>query len=381
MKIGIDGRSLNTNRAIFRYTKNLLNSLAQIDRENEYFLFMEGGQNLDKVSFLNLSVNWRLVKAPRKIVLKDHFLFERFMRGFNLDVFFHPDNTEFLHCHPRSIVAIHDLIPYLLPKLCLSTNWLVRKRQELYLAMQKRAVLTSARHIITMSQNSQSDLINVFGLEKEMVSVTHEAVEDSYRPVPKKEAYDAASKYGVSGEYIFCHAGFSPYKNILGLVSAFCGFSRYNPAVSLVLGGAYKKGDSYLKIITTLIKKQGLSERVVFTGYIPEENLPAVYSGATAFVYPSFYEGFGIPPLEAQACGVPVLCSNNSSLPEVVGDAALLFDPRSPEEMTEKLARVCNDAGLRNKLIELGFNNVKRFSWVRCARETLEIFNKIHREA
>lgn len=379
MKIGIDGRSLNTNRAIFRYTKNLLNYLSQIDKENEYFLFMEGGQNLDHVNYLNLSVNWRLIKAPHKIVLRDHFFFERFIRGYDLDVFFHPDNTEFLHCHPRSVVAIHDLIPYILPKLSLSSNFLTRKRQEFYLSLQKKAIITSAQHVITMSRNSQKDLVNILGLENGKITVTHEAAETAYKPVLKTEVVSVLEKYGVAGDYIFCHAGFSPYKNIFGLVTAFCEFARYNPGVSLVLGGTYQKTDPYFKKVSALIKKYGLYDKIIFTGYIPEENLPAVYSGAVAFVYPSFYEGFGIPPLEAQACGVPVLCSNTSSLPEVVGGSALLFAPESTEDICEKMAKIYADGALRNELIGLGFNNVKRFSWQKCARETLSVFENVYR--
>lgn len=379
MKIGIDGRSLNTDRAIFRYTKNLLNSLSEIDEENEYLLFMEGAQPLNDIKYLNLSVNWRLVKAPHKIVLKDHFLFHNFIKRFNLDLFFHPDNTEFLSCHPRSVVAVHDLIPYLLPKLSLSSNPLVRKQQDLYFYLQKKAIINSSSHVITMSNNSKKDLANVFGIKNDSISVTYESVEATYKPVPKPETLDILEKYGVDGDYIFCHAGFSPYKNVLRLVEAFFEFSKYNPGVSLVLGGAYQMDDSHYKEINGVLGKYLLHDKVIFTGYIPEEQLPAIYSGALLFVYPSMYEGFGIPLLEAQACGVPVVCSNTASLPEVVGNSAVVFDPLSVADMAEKLAKVYANEGLRRELVEAGFTNVKRFSWSRCAKETLKVLEDVYK--
>lgn len=379
MKIGIDGRSLNTNRAIFRYTKNLLNSLSEIDKENEYLLFMEGDQPLNEIKYLNLSINWRLVKAPHKMVLKDHFLFHNFIKRFNLDLFFHPDNTEFLSCHPRSVVAVHDLIPYLLPELSLSSNPLVRKRQDLYFYLQRKAIINSSSHIVTMSNNSKKDLVNIFGIKNDSISVTYESVEAAYRPVSKLETLETLEKYGVSGDYIFCHSGFSPYKNVLRLVEAFFEFSKYNPGVLLVLGGAYQMDDSYYKEINGVLGKYLLHDKVIFTGYIPEEQLPAIYSGALLFVYPSMYEGFGIPLLEAQACGVPVVCSNTASLPEVVGSSAVVFDPLSVADMAEKLAKVYANEGLRRELVEAGFTNVKRFSWERCARETLKVFEDVYK--
>ncbi len=379
MRIGIDGRSLSTNRAIFRYTKNLLNSLSEIDKENEYLLFMEGDQPLNDIKYLNLSTNWKLIKAPRKIVLKDHLCFNNFIKKFSLDVFFHPDNTEFLICHPRSVVTVHDLIPYIFPKLSLSSNLLKRGSQNLYLSLQRKAILRSARHIITVSNNSKSDLIRLFGMTPDFVSVTQESVEDVYRPVSKTETIKVLASYGVSGDYIFCHAGFSPYKNLLNLVEAFFEFSKYNSGISLVLGGAYQRRDPYFKKINDILGKYLLHDKVIFTGYIPEESLPAIYSGALLFVYPSLYEGFGIPLLEAQACGVPVVCSNTASLPEVVGDSAVLFNPLSVSDIAEKLVRVYANDGLRKELTELGFINVKRFSWLKCARETLSVLETVYK--
>jgi glycosyltransferase involved in cell wall biosynthesis len=379
MRIGIDGRSLITDRAIFRYTKNLLNSLSQIDKDNEYLLFMEGGRPLGEVDYLNLSTNWRLIKAPHKIVLRDHLFFNQLVKKFNIDVFFHPDNTEFLFCHPRSVVTVHDLIPYIYPESSLSPNLLKRCRQTLYISLQKRAISSSASHIITVSNNSKADLMRLFGLSSDSITITQESAEDRYKPVPRAETVKVLENFGIGGDYIFCHAGFSPYKNLLNLVEAFREFSRYNPGVYLVLGGSYRRNDPYFKRIDSVLGKYLLRDKVLLTGYIPEENLPAIYSGAILFVYPSLYEGFGIPLLEAQACGVPVVCSDTSSLPEVVGESAVTFDPSNVSDIADKIVRVYSNEVLREKLTGLGFINVKKYSWLRCAKETLSVFEAVYK--
>lgn len=380
MKIGIDGRSLTSDRAIFRYTKNLLNSLAQIDRENDYLLFIEGEGPLIDVKYLNLSANWRLVKAPNKLVLRDHLFFRRFIEPYCLDLVFHPDNTEFFWCHRNSIVTVHDLIPYLIPELSLSSNQLIKIKQKLYLHLQEKAFRKSCSQIITVSQNSKNDLINLFGFAEEKISVTYEGIEPTYRPSSKEAILRMRQRYGITGDYIFCHAGFSAYKNVQRLVEAFADFSNSFAGIPLVLGGAPMEKDSYFENLVKNIGKLSLGEKVIFTGFIPEEILPDVYSGAVCFVYPSLYEGFGIPPLEAQACGVPVLCSNTSSLPEVVGKSALLFDPENTQEITEGLARIVKDNEFKCRLIQEGFTNVKRFSWNKCAEETLKVFENVRKK-
>lgn len=380
MRIGIDGRNLKTNRAIFRYTKNLLNWLSIIDKNNEYLLFMEGEQALSEINYLNLSLNWRLVKAPGKIVLRDHWFFKKFIDKQKLDIFFHPDNTEFLNCHPRSVVTIHDVIPFLLPEFSLSQKFVLRWRQELYLKLQRKAIKNSARHIIAVSENTKKDAIGVFGLKGESISVIYEAAEEAYKPAGPDEIAKVKGEYGLSGDYIFCHAGFSSYKNILLLVTAFADFSRLVPGVSLVLGGTYNRKDSYQRQIFGEINKRLLNDRVIFTGFIKESKLPSVYSGAKLFVYPSLYEGFGLPILEAQACGVPVLCSGVSSLPEISGSGAEFFDPNDASDLLNKMLKIYRSGLISKDLVTQGFLNAGKFSWKKAAEQTLEVFESVFKK-
>lgn len=382
MKIGIDGRSLKTSRAIFRYTKNILNNLSLIDKDNEYFLFVEGGEELANLNYLNLSLNWRLVKAPTKIVFRDHFFFYDFLKRFSLDLFFHPDNTEFLNCLPRSVVTIHDLIPYRFPELSLSANPLKRLRQNLYLNLQKRALNNSSRFVITVSENSKNDIIGFLGISSDKIAVIPEAVEPNFRPSSQNEILEVKNKYRIEGEYLFCHSSFSAYKNLIRLIDAFALIARDFPNLQMVFGGHVSdsdwQGKNYYRRLVSKITSFGLSNKVIFTDFVPEEILPALYSGAKIFVYPSLYEGFGIPILEAQACDLPVVTSRTSSLPEVSGDSALLADPLDMADIAEKISSFLRNENLRLNYVGRGRENVKRFSWQKSARETIEVFRKVY---
>lgn len=385
MRIGIDGRCLSTGRAIARYTTNLLNQLSVVDRKNDYYLFIDGGQKLSEISSLRLSPKWELIKSPRKLVLKDHFLFNHHLKKFNLDLFFHPDNTEFLYCQPKSVVTIHDLIPYLYPSLSLSSNLFKKLSQRIYLRLQKAAVTRSAFRVIAVSQNSKKDLQKIFNLPGKMITVTYEAPSANFFPQSKEKIAEVKNRFGIKDEYIFTNSGFSPYKNILTLLEAFSEVAKIYPDLKLVLGGSCSPGDlnaagGYFQKIRARASQLDLGRRVVFTDYIGEDYLPALYAGAKIFVYPSLYEGFGLPLLEAQACGLAALAASVASIPEVVGRSAGLFEPRSQSQMRDRILEILGDEARRLNLIRAGFENVKRFSWEKCARQTLEVFEEANQE-
>ncbi|MCL5004193.1 MAG: glycosyltransferase family 4 protein [Patescibacteria group bacterium] len=382
MRIGIDGRNLNTGRAIFRYTKNLVNSLARLDTKSEFFLFLDGQTKLQDADFLSLTPNWRLVAAPSKWVLRDHLLFKHFIDRFNLDIFLHPDNTEFLFCHPKSVVVLHDLIPYLLPNQTLSPNQLDRLRQRFYLYLQRKALKSSAA-IITVSQNSKADISRLFGIDEEKITVVYEGTESSFKPPSADGIENVLIKFKLGKDYFLCHSGFSPYKNLLCLVEAFDFFSKEFPAYQLVLSGKIsdsqtRDGGKYYQSVRKEVERRGLASKVIFAGFVEEADLPALYGGARGFVYPSLYEGFGLTPLEAQACGTPVACSNRASLPEVVGKSALMFDPEKTSEISDALLQLAGDENLRRQLIDEGLKNVSRFSWEACAAGVLKVLVSIY---
>jgi len=216
--------------------------------------------------------------------------------------------------------------------------------------------------------------------------------ETTFQPVRDEEAIEAVkARYGIAGDYVLFVGTLQPRKNLIRLIEAFSPSTRLrraqssrsgrrlsnpqSPISNLQLVIAGKKGWLYEEIFQQ-VEELELEGKVVFTGYVVAGDLPALLSGAGLFVFPSLYEGFGLPVLEAMACGTPVICSNASSLPEVAGDAALLVDPLDVEGLAAAMERVLGDEALRAELIERGFERARKFSWERCARETLDVLER-----
>ena len=269
--------------------------------------------------------------------------------------------------HPRrSIATVHDLGYLHYPEahrpldrryLHWSTGWNAR---------QAVAVLAD-------SAATKADLVQTYGVDASKVHVVYLGRDETLAPVRDPDALAAVrERYRISEHYLLYVGTLQPRKNLARMMQAFYQLAA-EPAladVQLVLAG--KRGWLYDDLFAQ-VARLGLSERVIFPGYIADQALPALLSGALGFVFPSLYEGFGIPVLEAQACGVPVMTSNNSSLPEVAGDAALLVDPHDVDAIAEAMYKLVTDDALRAELVRRGFENVKRFSWEKCARETLKV--------
>ena len=272
-------------------------------------------------------------------------------------------------------------------------------------AILKTLVPFSARRaarVITVSQHAKREIVQRYGIDPQRVAVTYEAAAEQFRPVTDPAALQAVrARYGIGdGPFLLALGNLQPRKNIGRLVEAFgkvvnseqfsviSGLSetvsedrspitdhstslRYGTACSLVIAGKALWRES--EIFAT-VQQAGLEERVVFPGYVDDADLPALYSAATAYVYPSLYEGFGLPPLEAMACGTPVVCSTAASLPEVVGDAAVSIDPLRVDSLAQGLREVLGNAGLRDDLRARGLRRAAQFSWDRCAAETLAVY-------
>ena len=204
--------------------------------------------------------------------------------------------------------------------------------------------------------------------------MVHEGVHEKYRPMGHRpEVTQVLKRYGISGSYLLYVGRFHAGKNLIRLLQAFATVKK-QAALKLVLVGRelFDASPIYREVL-----RLGLEQDVVFSGYAAEEDLPYIYSGATAFVYPSLFEGFGLPPLEAMACGTPVISSSAASLAEIVGDAGLLFDPYNLEELTECLFRILTDESLRGDLRQRGLDRVRQFSWENAAANTLKVYKEI----
>jgi glycosyltransferase involved in cell wall biosynthesis len=267
------------------------------------------------------------------------------------------------------VTTVHDLIPYVLPQTC------TRRYLERFLARMPE-ICARSRLILTVSRHTRRDLCRILGVPEAKVVVTPEAPEPCYRPLPFTESNArVAEAYGLTGPYFLYVGGFSPRKNLSVLLSAYAAVRQELPDhPPLVLAGQLDEAGLRLK---DRARDLGLAGEVLFPGFVPLADLPYLYRSARLFVYPSLYEGFGLPPLEAMATGTPVISSRESSLPEVVGEAGLLIDAYDPDDLAGALVRVNRDQGLREALRHRGLAQAKQFSWRRTAAETLLAYEAV----
>ncbi len=281
------------------------------------------------------------------------------------DVLFVPAHVLPLIRPRRALVTVHDLgyryFSQAHPRL-----------QQLYLDLSTRWNAWVATHILADSEATRTDLVKLYNTPPEKVTVAYPGYDETLSPVRDPAALAAVrTRYDIPGDYFLYLGTLQPRKNLARLIQA---YSRLPTQASLVLAG--KRGWLSDDLVP-LVRRLGLEGRVLFTGYIPIEDRAPLLSGALAFVFPSLYEGFGLPILEAQACGCPVICSSTSSLPEVAGDSALQVPPDDVHALADAMARLEGDPELRRDLIERGFANIRRFSWERCARTVLRVIENL----
>ncbi len=271
----------------------------------------------------------------------------------------------FMPCRYRNVITVCDVTPLLFPGTHGRMNvW----HHQLALP----AILRRADRIMTISECSKRDIVRLYGVPAEKVTVTMLAADMSFCPVPA--GLPGRLVTDLPRPYILNVGTLEPRKNLDGLLRAFAAARRQGLPHTLVIAGARGWGKSRL---APLVAQLGLADAVLFTGFVADEDLPHLYVGADFFIYPSLYEGFGLPPLEAMACGTPVITTNVSSLPEVTGDAALLVDPRSEAELAAAMLRLAGDSQLRQDLRERGLARAKEFSWQRTVSETLAVYREL----
>jgi glycosyltransferase involved in cell wall biosynthesis len=286
------------------------------------------------------------------------------------DVLFVPAHVLPLFHPRRSVATVHDLGFRYYPEAH-------RPADRRYLAWATAWNARRSTAVLADSQATRSDLVWEYGVSESKVHVVYLGRDESLIPVTDPEALEKTRvRYGLGKRYLLYVGTLQPRKNLGRMVEAFARLASAPLMVDVQLVLAGRRGWLYEDLFSQ-VRRQGLQERILFPGYVDEADLAALYSGALGYVFPSLYEGFGMPVLEAQACGVPVMTSNNSSLPEVAGDAALLVDPTDVDAIADAILRLATDEALRARLVERGFENVKRFSWEKCARETLEVLESV----
>jgi glycosyltransferase involved in cell wall biosynthesis len=379
MNIVVDVRPLLGGRlsGVEVYTLKLLEHLFKIDTNNRYVLFANSAKNdlPDLSRFLSARV--RLIKTtfPNKIlnillVLTGHPLLDRMIRrripDFKTDIFFQPDLRPLaLSRGIRTVCTVHDLSYRRFPHFFSLKTRLWHR----FLNAGKR--LQHFDRIISVSDFTKGELVSTYGIDPDSITVIHEGVEEDFctkvRPAHMKSVI---KKYGLPERYFLFLATHEPRKNLARIIEAFRLFKKSSSAdYKLVIVGM--RNDA-------IFAKMNLStdSDVIFTGFVPEADKPCLFNGAAAFLYPSIYEGFGLPLLEAMRCGTPVITSDTSSMPEICGDAAILVDPHSVQGISEAMTASL-DPAIREKLKKAMSRRIDLFSWKKCARRTLALFDSI----
>lgn len=366
MRVGIDARLVYYSQAgIGQYILHLVDGLAAVDHENEYVLLQSRKDNttiLEKPNFRRVSL-W----TPSHHRLERHSLNVELMR-LGLDVLHSPDFIPPHRPSCKSVITVHDLAFLLYP------HFLTRESARYYGHIDQAVRWTD--HIISVSESTKRDTIQHLGVAEDKITVVHEAANPIFRPVDREEATEQVrNRHGVDGPYILFVSTIEPRKNVPSLVRALWQIQEcYKEDVRLVLAG----GRGWLfEDAFAMVEELKLDGRVHFLGRVSSEDLLYLYNAAQMLAHPAFYEGFGLPPLEAMACGLPVIVSNVASLPEVVGDAALLVDPHDVDELTFAMWRVLNDPDLCQEMREKGLKQAGCFSWERAARETAAIYQQV----
>jgi glycosyltransferase involved in cell wall biosynthesis len=267
----------------------------------------------------------------------------------------------------RRVVTVHDVIPYVYPQTCSRLDWLIYR---FWLPL----VVSRLDAIITVSAQSKSDIVKYLRVSPEAVIVIPEAASTNYRPLSATACQPVLARYGIDFPYVLYVGSIEARKNLPRLLQAFAYLQGRLEHWKLVVVGARRWKSSP---VYETVRRLGLEQRVHFTGYVEEADLPALYSAASLFVFPSLYEGFGLPVLEAMACGTPVVTSNTSSLPEVAGDAALLVDPYDVAAIAKAVRRLLEDTALAADLRTRGLARAAQFNWERTARETIAVYERV----
>ncbi|TSC93474.1 MAG: group 1 glycosyl transferase [Candidatus Berkelbacteria bacterium Licking1014_7] len=353
MKIGIDIQTTLGQKTGFGfYVENLVAELKKIDRKNEYVYFAPKKES-------DLSMPGRFYW--------DQFSISYRARQAKVDIFHQPSFSLPLLFPGKVIATVHDLIAVLFAE-----HIPFFSRQ--FFGHWMPFTYHKADHIMCISEHTKKDLVKIIGVPEEKISVVYLAASEDYKPA--KSVKMPPARLGITQPY-FLHVGtLNPRKNLAFLIDVFFAIARKYPNYQLVFTG--KRG-WYFEELFEQVKKLGLQKSIIFTDYLTEAEKIQLYQASFGFLFPSIYEGFGLPPLEAMKCGIPVIASNASSIPEVVGDAGILLPPDDKIEWVKAISNLIQRHNLRQTMMIKGFQQAQKFSWRRNASETLEIYEKVYR--
>ena len=360
MKIGMDIQSVHDRpTGIGYYTKNLLENMSGVPgMEFSHYKCPKAGDlnTVERVYWENVSLP-KLIRKDRPDILH--------ITGFA--------GPKFLKDAVK-ITTVNDLIGMIYPGNLAPVS-------RFYWQRWLPACVKNSSLIIAISEHTKRDIVRLLGISPDKIRVTYLAANKSFRYISDRQnLHGVLKKYGINSKYILSVGTIEPRKNFANLIKAFALYLERikKEEISLVIVGG--KGWAYNECLKAAIG-MGIQRHVIFCDYVDDSDLPIIYNMAELFIFPSLYEGFGLPVLEAMCCATPVICSNTSSLPEVTADAAVLIDPFNRPEMTNAIENVLSDRGLKKSLSDKAMRQSSRFSWSRTARETISVYKEAMSES
>lgn len=370
--IGIDARLFGTAQSagIGTYTEELIGNLLKVDKHNRYTVFAKP-ETVQFFPFYSPNLDKKPTPFPH-YTYSEQFLFPQLLLRSNLNLIHYTNfNSPIFLRGIKSVVTIHDLTLWFFPG---------RKQRSFFRKMMYRYIIKksceNASRIIAVSRHTKEDIVKHLGISPDKISVVYEAVASRITEVKDVKKIEAIrTRYDLNRPFFMYVGQWRTHKNLVRLIRAFALFRhRYELDYQLVLVG---KVDPMSPEVQATINQLNLQRHVVLAGYVADGDLGAFFTAAQAFVFPSLYEGFGLPPLEAMMAGTPVISSNASCLPEVLGDAALYFDPEDIEDMALKMQQIATSYHLRKSLKEKGLKHAKKYSFARMAKETLSVYQEV----
>lgn len=373
LRIGIEAQRVFRKRkhGIENAALENIRELQRLDKQNQYFVFVKDDEDRQ---CLSSSDNFTIVALPSvNYAIWEQYILPREIRKYKLDLLHCTGNTAPAVNKVRTLLTVHDVM---------FSNWknmkgtAYQKFGNLYRSMIFPR-LAKYDHLVTISQQAKEEIVQHMKIKPDRIDVIYNGVHPRFRVIDDLGELDSArSRLGLPGKYILFFSNPSPRKNSVHVLKAFAAFAAQNSEVDLVITDPY---GNYVKPLLESLQLNQWASRIHVLDYVDVNDLPALYNNAMIYLFPSLEEGFGLPIAEAQACGTPVLSSNLSAMPEVAGNAALLVDPRSVEEISNGLLSLAGDAKLRQELREKGFQNAQRFSWTRSANELMALYQRMCR--
>ncbi len=368
MRVAIDARKLH-DFGIGTYIRNLLRHLARIDRESE-FVLLTAAADLGVAE--GLGPNFRTVLEPSpNYSIREQIHVPWVLRRERPDVFHAPHYILPTAVGCRSVVTIHDCIHLMFPQYLPNRVAYAYARWSMWNATRK------ADRILTVSEASKRDILHFFNVPPDKIEVVPNAIDERFWNIPtEEEIARVRERYQLAHRFVLYVGNIKPHKNLVRLIEAFNGLRQlpgFDDVKLLIIGDEISK----LPALRRAVHSHKLHKQVRFLGYLSDDSLAILYRLASVFVFPSLYEGFGLPPLEAMACGAPVVTSNVSSLPEVAGDAAVLVDPQQVESIVEGMRRVLADPELAQDMRKKGLVRAREFSWERSVARTHDIYRAV----